>query len=135
MESSANKPSNLDSITRSYLKGELTFQEYESLIEDHHIQSGFMAVSTNLNQYDSSACGSNQMSTGPLCFSNEVEILNQSLQSDYNMSSSCSDLSVLTPLVFSGSGGKRKERKRTSSNNSILYKQTGENPTTSQKSR
>jgi hypothetical protein len=113
-----NKNNNLDSVTRSYINGEITFQQYEALVEDYHIQNGIIAAATSLsNKLDANT--SSVSASAPIYISSEVEILNQS--SEHNISSSCSDLSTLTPFSYTSS--KRKERKRTSSNNS-LSKQT-----------
>jgi hypothetical protein len=112
-----NKNNNLDSVTRSYINGEITFQQYEALVEDYHIQSGIIAAASSLsNKLDSNY--SSASTSAPIYISSEVEILNQSLQGDFNISSSCSDLSTLTPFSYTSSS-KRKERKRTSSNNSL----------------
>ena len=117
-----NKNNNLDSVTRSYINGEITFQQYEALVEDYHIQNGIIAAATSLsNKLDANT--SSVPASAPIYISSEVEILNQS--SEHNISSSCSDLSTLTPFSYTSS--KRKERKRTNSNNS-LSKQTHLHP-------
>ena len=113
-----NKHNNLDSVTRSYINGEITFQQYETIVEDYHIQNGIIAAASSLgNKLEANS--SSASTSAPVYLTSEVEILNQSLQSEYNISSSCSDLSTLTPFSYTNSS-RRKERKRTSSNNSMI---------------